>query len=80
MALQDAPPTTSPRTEHRVAQDAATLLASQLSGQHPAPTRDWLWDGLSPQGRAKLVDSWMPPGLRAQKNPPGVPARRVEGS
>ena len=52
------------------AQDAAALLARLGYRPKPVkPPRDWLWDGLSPAGREKLILSWTPPGLRWKPEP-----------
>jgi hypothetical protein len=65
------------RSEFRAAQEAAALLARMGWSPRPVtPPRDWLWDGLSPEGRQRLVDSWQPPGLRWK--PEGVPMAHPE--
>lgn len=60
----------TPSEHNRALKDSAPLLVFFASRPQPALVpRDWLWDGLSPEGRARLIESWQPPGLTAEKSP-----------
>lgn len=41
--------------ELRAAQDAAALLQRLQATQRPKSVPDWIWDGLSPAGKTKLM-------------------------